>query len=542
MEKQEVSKANISKNKSISSVWIIPIIAALIGLWMIFQYVTSRGPEITLILPDASGIEAGKTAIKSKNVKVGVITQVQLSDDYEYIIAKAQIEKTAERMINDETQFWIVEPHIGADGVSGLETILSGSYIELAPGRSDKSKSEFNVLEMPPIAGPDTEGLRIVLTNSKANLLSVGEPVLHHGFVVGRVEKTDFEYENSLASYQLFIYAPFDQLIFQRTQFWLDSGLEVKFGANGLDVKLGSLETLITGGVSFDVAPNIKPGPQITEAMTEYKLYENQEVANESKYSESIQYALLFEESIRGLKQGAPVEFRGVRIGSVDTVPLGIPEEESGMLSSRIPVLINIEVERVSEVFRKTASIKLEESLAMQMNNGLRATLKTGNLLTGALFVDLDFYDDVEAHEVAMFDDYPVFPTVQGGLTELQNQVSHFLTKINDLPLESTVTNLNGLISSIDQTVKDLDVLLADERTRELPETFNNTVAQLETTLADFDGESEVYQQLVDTSHELELVLKELKPLLETLNEKPNALVFGADEEEDPIPVKGGSQ
>mgnify|MGYP006239255539 FL=1 len=140
---------------------------------MLFQYFNNRGPEITLILPDASGIEAGKTAIKSKNVHVGTITDVALSEDYEYIIAKAQIDKKASRMINADTQFWVVEPHVGTDGISGLETILSGSYIELKPGKSSESQLKFDVLDTPPVAGPDTKGIRVVVSHHKANQLNL---------------------------------------------------------------------------------------------------------------------------------------------------------------------------------------------------------------------------------------------------------------------------------------------------------------------------------------------------------------------------------
>ncbi|GAL15447.1 paraquat-inducible protein B [Vibrio astriarenae] len=365
---------------------------------------------------------------------------------------------------------------------------------------------------------------------------------MHHGFVVGRVEETKFDYENSRANYQLFIYAPFDQLVFERTQFWLDSGLEVKFGANGLDVKLSSLETLITGGVSFDVAKNIQPGAQIIESMTDFKLYASQDKAIEAKYDDSLEYALLFEESVRGLSVGAPVEFRGIRIGRVKAVPLSIPVEESGKITNRIPVLIGIEIERVSEVFRKIGTDAFAESLEQQMKEGLRATLKTGNLLTGALFIDLNFYDDSQAYEPATFDKYHVFPTDSGGLTHLQNQVNVFLKKINDLPLDKTVSNLNKLLASLDKTTQDIDELLSSEGAKNLPQSVNDTMTQLESTLQGYDEESEVYQQLVDTAHELELLMKELKPLIETLNEKPNALVFGADEKEDPIPVKGVSE
>ncbi|WP_286297584.1 intermembrane transport protein PqiB [Vibrio apostichopi] len=539
MDKQNVSDAEVSKKSEISPVWIVPIIAVLVGCWMLFQYFNNRGPEITLILPDASGIEAGKTAIKSKNVHVGTITDVALSENYEYIIAKAQIDKKASRMINTETQFWVVEPHVGTDGISGLETILSGSYIELKPGKSSESQLKFDVLDTPPVAGPDTKGIRVVVSHNKANQLNVGEPVLHHGFVVGRVEKTSFDYQKKEGKYQLFIFAPYDGLIFEKTQFWLSSGIDVRFGANGLDVNFASIESILTGGVSFDVAESIKPGLQIKENLHEYTLYDNYDAVLQGKYTTSIDYVLLFEESVRGLRKGAPVEYRGVRIGTVDTVPLQIRMDKDGKVSNRIPILIKLEIERVSEVFRAVNAESFAERVKLQMGEGLRATLKTGNLLTGALFVDINFYEDEDPYEPREFDGYPVFPVVPGGFTEIQKQITDFLTKINELPLDATVANLNGSLASLDTTLKSMDELLDSEGAKALPQDLSETMKQLETTLESYDDDSDAYKQLISASEELEHVLKELRPLIKVLNDKPNALVFGSDVEEDPIPVKG---
>ncbi|GAM76175.1 paraquat-inducible protein B [Vibrio ishigakensis] len=384
------------------------------------------------------------------------------------------------------------------------------------------------------------------MTHSEANKLSVGEPVLHHGFTVGRVEKTSYDYENRLAKYQLFIFAPYDSLVFERTQFWLESGIDVKLNASGFNVKVGSLETVLTGGVAFDVPENIEAGTQMKTSMQEFKLFEDYTDVVEHKYSDFLHFVMLFEESVRGLRAGAPVEYRGVRIGTVETVPLPLPIAGDGILSKRIPVLIRIEVERVSEVLRQTNLKQFKERLEYQIAQGLRGTLKTGNLVTGALFVDLDFYKDVGEGKIEEFLGYEVIPVIAGGFAQIQRQISEFLDKVNGLPLEDTINSLNGTLraaqstlNSADKVAQDLEAILADPQTKEIPAELNQSLEQLQTTLAGFDANSPMYQQLQSAIAELEQVMQQLEPVLKKVNEKPNALVFGDDGKPDPIPTRG---
>lgn len=187
--------AEITAQKQLSAIWIIPILALAMGLWMLFQYVNSTGPKITLILPTADGLEVGKTQIKALNVNVGVITEIKLSEDYDHIVATAQMSKDADRMLREDTLFWVVKPRIGREGISGLDTLLSGAYIQLQPGTASSAQDHFKVMDLPPIAPPDAKGLRLVLTNKEAGKLNVGDPVMYEGFTVGRVESAQFDVE-----------------------------------------------------------------------------------------------------------------------------------------------------------------------------------------------------------------------------------------------------------------------------------------------------------------------------------------------------------
>ncbi|MEL7409946.1 MAG: intermembrane transport protein PqiB [Pseudomonadota bacterium] len=546
MSDENNATAQIKPQKQVSAIWIIPILALAMGAWMLFQYINSTGPEITLKLPTAEGIEVGKTEIKALNVKVGVITDVKLSEDYDHIIATAQMNKDADRMLREDSMFWVVKPRIGREGVSGLETLLSGAYIQLQPGNSKVEKEHFDVLDVPPVASPDAEGLRIVLTHREAGKLGVGDPVIYKGFTVGRVETTSFDVETRRALYQLFIFKPYDSLVRTKTHFWLKSGVDLQLNAGGFEVKFGSLESLITGGVTFDTVPGLDAGDEVTEDMLHFRLFDDVKQVREGMYDEYIQFVMMFEESVRGLKAKAPVEYRGLRIGTVMKVPMRMPTPEEDFSAKKIPVLVRIELGRVYENLPSSQLPRFKEKLKEEFAKGLRGTLKTGNLLTGALYIDTDFYPDEEPYVPSKFEDYDVFPTKQGGFAQVQRQVNDFLTKLNSLPMEDTLNSLNKTLKNSEKTLasaervaNSVDRLLNQEDTKAIPADIRKSLEQLQKTLDGYGPNSTMYSEMESTLKELEQVMTEFKPVLKQLNEKPNSLVFGEDEVNDPTPVRG---
>ncbi len=453
MSDENNTTAHIKPQRQISSVWVIPILALAMGAWMLFQYINSTGPQITLQLPTAEGIEAGKTEIRALNVKVGVITEVTLSKNYDHIIAKAQMNKDAKRMLRDDTMFWVVKPRIGRDGVSGLETLLSGAYIQLQPGSSEQEKEKFKVLDVPPVAAPDAEGLRLVLTHREAGKLGVGDPVIYKGFTVGRVEKTSFDVESRRALYQLFLFKPYDSLVRTGTKFWINSGVDLQLNSEGFELKFGTLESLLTGGVTFDSIPGMDSGEPLTKDMESFRLYDDAKQLREGLYEEYIEFVMLFDESVRGLKAKAPVEYRGLRIGTVRRVPLRFPTQEESFSVKKIPVLVRIELGRLYENFHMDSVEEHRNKLKQQFAKGLRATLKTGSLITGALYIDTDFYPDDKKYEPSEFLGLEVFPTMRGGFAQVQKQLNDFLEKMNKLPVEDTLTSLNETLKTSERTL-----------------------------------------------------------------------------------------
>ncbi|MEL0628256.1 intermembrane transport protein PqiB [Psychromonas aquatilis] len=545
MSEENQATANIKHQKRISAIWIVPILALFIGLWMLFQFINSKGPEITIIMPTAEGINIGKTEIKSLNVKVGIVTDITLSEDYDHIKLTAQMNKGTERMLNDKTQFWVVKPRIGSEGVSGLDTILSGAYIQIQPGESNIEQLDFTALELPPIAPLSSKGVRVVLSHKKAGKLSIGDPVTYNGFTVGRVEKTSFDLKEKKASYQLFIFEPYDDLLLSNSQFWLTSGVDVKLNADGFNVKVDSLQSFITGGVTFGIPEGESNGQQLEDKLVKRPLFDNYEQVKEGLYKKYVPFIMEFDESIRGLKAGAPVEYRGIRIGTVLQAPYNVTFSEEDTKAVKIQVLVKIELGRLFDQGNNASLDGFLETFEEHFKNGLKGKLKNGNLLTGALFIDTEFDTPKADFKMVQHNGYNIFPTKKGELAVIQEQVSLLFNKVNSLPLDKVVNSmtrsmdsLNNTLVSAEDTFMKLNDLVSQESTQTIPSDIQASIQQLQKTLEGFNPDSTMYNDLQQTLAKFEQVMLELQPVLKQINDKPNSLIFGDSEVTDPTPAK----
>lgn len=542
-----MQRAKRVSQSRLSPIWIVPLLAALIGAWMVWDNFSSRGPLISLNMDNAEGIEAGKTLIKTRNVQVGHVEAVRLSDDLSHTVVTARMSNDAARMLNTETRFWVVKPRIGREGISGLNTVLSGAYIQLAPGKSDEAQDSFDVLEQPPVAPPDAPGLRINLVSQVGNSLSAGDPITYQGYTVGRVESTDFDPEKREMRHRIFIQSPYDSLVTDTTRFWSSSGIDVQLDSEGVNVNLDSFETLISGGVTFGVPEDVNRGDAAKQDAT-YTLYNNEESAREGTYDQYIEYVMLVDDTVRGLSRGAPVEYRGVRVGTVVSVPWHFTAPQPDSLTQfAIPVLIRIEPQRLDSNQDVNEDVDDQEVRdrfeTMFSEYGLRATLKAGNLLTGALFVDLNFDDDASAYKALKFDGKPVFPTVSGGFAQIEQKVSSLLDKLNNLQVEPILTRLDQTMQTSQQTLEQVrqiaesvNGIVSDPATQQLPGSINDTLKELQGTLDGFSSGSSGYRQLNDTLKQLEVLMRDLQPVAKTLSEKPNALIFDREVKTDPVP------
>ncbi|MBQ4777478.1 intermembrane transport protein PqiB [Pectobacterium atrosepticum] len=544
MAKDNHAIADVETIKRWSPVWIVPIVTVLIGAWILFYHFSHQGPQITLITSNAEGIEAGKTAIKSRSVDVGIVESVVLSGDLHQVEIKARLHDGMGKLLKQDSAFWVVKPQIGREGVSGLGTLLSGAYIELQPGANKDEKREFTLLDAPPLASPDAKGIRVILDSEQSGQLNAGDPVLFRGYRVGSVETSEFDPKARKMRYQLFISAPYDGLVTSNVRFWKDSGVAFDMSAQGMRVEMGSLTTLFSGGVSFDVPTGWELG-DAAQTMAQYRLFDSQRSIQDSLYTEYKEYLLFFSESIRGLQAGAPVEFRGIRLGTVAEAPF-FPRNMKQELDDdyRIPVLIRIEPDRFEK--KIGGSFDFEQHLKQAQSLGLRASMKSANLLTGALYIDLDFYPKEKVDkQLFVLDGYPVLPTIDGGLSQIQQKLMAVLDKVNNLPLNpmvneatKTLTESQATLREMQKTLATLNKLTSSKAMQDLPEDMQKTLLELNRSMKGFQPGSPAYNKMVADMQRLDQVLRELQPVLRTLNEKSNALVFEASGSQDPQPKR----
>jgi paraquat-inducible protein B len=576
-------QANIRKISQWSPIWIVPVAAVLIGSWMLYHTFKNQGPTVTMLASNAEGIISGKTQIKSRSVDVGKVVSVELSQDLKQVVIRARMNPGTANLLNDESQLWVVKPTIGRGGVSGLNTLLSGAYIELQPGKSDSGKYFFELLETPPIAPPDAPGVRIFLSSSDAAALAVGDPILYRGYDVGTVERSEFDMTKRNMRYQLFIRAPYDALVTENVRFWKASGMALDMSAEGVRIEMASMATLLGGGVTFDVLDGWPAGNKVVDD-ADFQLFENRKSIQDGLYNEYLEYLLFFDESIRGLTAGAPVEYRGVRIGTVASVPyfFNMKNPLQVAFNKGIPVLIRIETGRL---YDNLTLPQLRQELDQAVSKGLRAVLKTGNLLTGGLYIDLNQLEadskgvaataaapaavaapadgvtanattDVETPAIVAtpllpeplpeFAGYKILPTSRSGLGHIEQKVLQALDKINNLPVEqvladssATLNATKDLMQQSQQLVLSLDALVKADATQQLPAEVNKSLADLRKTLAGLSPGSPVYERINSNLQAMDKVLRDLQPVVQTLNQQSNALIISADPAADPEPEQG---
>ncbi len=576
-------QANIRKISQWSPIWIVPVAAVLIGSWMLYHTFKNQGPTVTMLASNAEGIISGKTQIKSRSVDVGKVVSVELSQDLKQVVIRARMNPGTAKLLNDESQLWVVKPTIGRGGVSGLNTLLSGAYIELQPGKSDSGKYFFELLETPPIAPPDAPGVRIFLSSSDAAALAVGDPILYRGYDVGTVERSEFDMTKRNMRYQLFIRAPYDALVTENVRFWKASGMALDMSAEGVRIEMASMATLLGGGVTFDVLDGWPAGNKVADD-ADFQLFENRKSIQDGLYNEYLEYLLFFDESIRGLTAGAPVEYRGVRIGTVASVPyfFNMKNPLEVAFNKGIPVLIRIETGRL---YDNLTLPQLRLELDQAVSKGLRAVLKTGNLLTGGLYIDLNQVDadskavatpaaapavvaapsdgvtanvttDAETPAIVAtpllpeplpeFAGYKILPTSRSGLGHIEQKVLQALDKINNLPVEqvladssATLNATKDLMQQSQQLVQSLDALVKADATQQLPAEVNKSLADLRKTLTGLSPGSPVYERINSNLQAMDKVLRDLQPVVQTLNQQSNALIISADPAADPEPEQG---
>lgn len=508
--------AQVKPGRKIPAIWLVPIVAVVLGIYMVVYNFMTEGPEITIEFPNAEGIEAGKTKIKSLNVELGVVQGVELTEDMNAVRVTAKLERFAIPLLKEDTQFWVVRPRVGPGGVSGLGTILSGGYIQLSDGVGEAGRREFTGLDRPPVTPAGTPGLKLQLISTGVGDVSAGDPIVYRGFPVGQVEKREFDPSTSEIRYDVFIKEPYKELVTANTRFWNASGISLTASAQGLELDVGSLQSVLQGGVAFDLPEGKEAGAPAGNGDV-YALLPSRDDVNKKVYEHYLDVVVAFEQSVSGLTPGAPVEYRGIQIGTVQR--LMIAELMGQDISQRgdtdqtygepIPVLVRIEPGRLGLPDSQEVVDLFRTDIEAGVGYGLRATLKTGNLLTGQLLIAFNYFPNAEPAKVTEFYGYQQLPTLSGGIARIEQQVVDLLNKLNDLPVE--------------QVVDDIDEL----------------IVELNATLDSVSPDSQTGEQLNRSLSELNRTLRSIEELSRKLSDKPNAIIFSPPVEEDPVPGIG---
>ncbi|WP_223448792.1 MULTISPECIES: PqiB family protein [Pseudomonas] len=532
---------------SVSLVWIVPIVAVLVGISLVVHSILQQGPTIVVTFKTGDGLTANKTEVKYRNVVIGHVSDVELSGDQKSVNATIKLEKQAESFTREDSQFWVVRPRIGAGGVSGIDTLLSGDYIGADIGQANGRAKNFKGLENPPPITYGEPGKRFTLFTQDLGSLDIGSPVYYRKIPVGQVVAYALDPDGKGVNIELFIHAPHDKYVTENTRFWNASGIDVNVGANGFAVKTESLSSLLVGGIAFR-APDYSPGDKPAAAEYAYELFEDQQTALAPPNGKPQYLAMRFDQALRGLKVDAPVEFLGVEIGKVVAVNLDYDETKR---SFPINVGIVIYPQRLGQ-----AHIKMLKALKHDPNdeaagvrligtfieNGLRAQARTGNFLTGQLYIALDFYP--KADKVA-FDASarPVMiPTIPGSLEQLQEKLESMVDKINKLPIERIAGNLDGnlvelrkgmmqfngkILPGVQTTLSDVSKTL---------ETANSTLQSASSTLAEDSPQREKLGQTLD---ELGRTSRSLRDLSDYLGRHPESLLRGRPNNAAPMDLQG---
>jgi len=546
----DVPEAEVRTRKrhiSFSIVWLVPLVAVLIGGWLVFKALSEKGPEITITFKSAEGLEAGKTKIRYKDVELGQVSAIKLSEDLSKVVVTAELVKEAENFLSVNTRFWVIRAQVGVSGVSGLGTLFSGAYITLDPGKPGNISRHFKGLENPPLVTTDLPGRQFLLKADSRGSLEIGSPVYYRKIQAGQVVAYDLAEDGHSILFRIFINAPYHTFVYQNTRFWNASGFDFKLDTQGVRIDTESLVSILIGGIAFGI-PHSEAPSLPAEADATFRLFRNVDTAKERTYWVKSKSILYFDESVRGLDIGAPVEFYGIQMGEVIDVKLVFDKQKKDF---RIRVVVETETERFFEAGFVGGDAERQRLFESLLDRGFRAQLKTGNLLTGKQIVVLDFFPNAPPAEIAMEDGVTVFPTVPTPMEEVSTKFMNILQKIDSLPIEQIGSDLRDTvhgakqiaqsseilasIKNLNATLEETRLLVSDLRTTVTPQ-INSVLEEARQSLANaeqiLDANAPLQVKMNSALEEISGAARSLRLLMDYLERHPESLLRGKGQTE----------
>ncbi|PUA18759.1 intermembrane transport protein PqiB [Glaciimonas sp. PCH181] len=515
-----------------SLVWLIPIVAAIVGLTLVAKILVERGPVITVTFHTAEGLEAGKTKVKYKDVDIGTVDKISLSKDHSHVIATVQLLKDAKSFTAKDARFWVVRPRVAASGISGLGTLLSGAYIGADAGSSEETKDDFIGLEVQPIVTRDSAGQQYLLHSSDIGSLDIGSPVYYRRIKVGQLSAYDLDSDGKGVTLRIFINSPYEKFVGKNTRFWHASGFDMQINSSGFKLRTQSLATVVLGGIAMQ-APDGGIGP-VAKENTAFVLAEDQNMAMKAPDGVPETVLLYFNQSLRGLSPGATVDFRGVELGEVKSIGIEYDNKKREFL---MPVLVEIYPQRLGRhIFEDGEESKYtqQERLQYMISRGLRAQLRTGNLLTGQIYVALDFFPKAPPVKVDTTKIPLELPTIPNSLDEIQSQIADIARKLSKVPfdqigsdLQKTLGTLNRTLINAEQLTKTLNTDVAPEVAAAMKD-VRKTLNAAEQTLS---ADAPLQQDLRQTLQEVARSAASVRVLTDYLERHPESLIRGKKEE-----------
>ncbi|MCH9741817.1 MAG: MlaD family protein [Proteobacteria bacterium] len=546
MTDEVVTAKIIRHSRQWSLIWLVPLLALSIASYIGYQAWRSQGIHMTVLFDSATGIEVGKTQVRYKEVVIGKVSSVGLSDDLTKVAVDIAIDRRFAKQLHDNARFWVVRPRVTTRTISGLSTLLSGAYIAMTPGDTGDMPERVVGLDDPPTLSGASNGRQFTLTADRLGSMDVGSPVFYRGIAVGEVVSYTLGDDDRMRIH-VFIRSPYDRLVKNNTRFWNVNGVELSMNGDGIKARMESLLSFMQGGVAFENVDVLDDNNANNVDTDQFALYPNKDSIKQSYPKTKLTYIMPFTGSVAGLSEGAKVQMQGLDIGQVIDFS---PHFDSKTLKIDIPVLVEIWPERLA---MPNDTEKAQQLFSQMMKQGLRAQLKPINLLTGQSAIDISYHNNAPVFVASTnTHNYPIFPTMPADIEQIGRSVSGILAQLDQAPIKETISLLRdsaqGLRSLLDEKRKD-SVLQQTEQLlkqtnatlanlKDLPNNFNATLLQTQKTLATLDTSlQKINSNLGDDAllqHDLRLLMEEtakaanaVETLADTLQRQPNAVIFG---------------
>lgn len=529
-------RAVVKKKHKISLVWIIPILAFIITAILIWNNTLNVGPSIKIIMSDAEGMEAGKTLVKFRSVVVGTVTEINLSKDLSKTVLTVRMKPDTDKLLNDKSAFWVVKPRIENTSVTGLETILSGAYIQMIRGDGGSFKDEFVCLDTPPVNTETGDGKYIYLESVDNKKVQVGDPVIYKGFKVGSITYVSLDAKRNLIRYSAYIEEEYKNLIGSHSVFWTYNGLDFSLSPTGIEVNFDNLNNILQGGVIFDNIADFETYDKDAENSQTYHLYRDQKQAKLSILSRKPNFVVMIDENLRNIRVGSKVTFRGIEVGEVIAVPWYENDLDIYKNNSKIPALIAINVKSLNTDFVNNF-----------YNNALRnkqlcASISSSSLIATDNEIALVLDKKNCGFDYAVYRDVPV---IFAHSTEtISVQVKSILDKINAIDFDKlssemtkAIISLDGLIRNLDKVVDSVDNQDTVNNLNKLLKRLDETLISVNKTTNDYGKDSRLYKNIDKSLEQINSLINELQPAVEKISRNPSSIIFGSYSEDPQIKV-----